>query len=74
MPAPVEVRAASLNWAFSSRRAKRDLGWSTSPHEDCLEDTVAWYRERDARSLTRLSRRQPFPLRMAGRLARRLPF
>jgi dihydroflavonol-4-reductase len=74
LPAPVEVRAASLNWAFSNRRAKRELGWTTSPHEDCLEETVAWYRERDARALTRRSTRQATALRIAGGLARRLPF
>ena len=74
LPAPVEVRAASLNWAFSNRRAKRELGWTTSPHEDCLEATVAWYRERDARALADRSTRQPLTLRMAGTLARRLPF
>ncbi|HWD84494.1 MAG TPA: SDR family NAD(P)-dependent oxidoreductase [Solirubrobacteraceae bacterium] len=74
LPAPVEVRAASLNWAFSNRRAKRELGWTTSPHEDCLEETVAFYREYDARALTRRSTRQALPLRIAGGLARRLPF
>ncbi len=47
LPTPVEVRAASLRWAFTNRKAKRELGWTTSPHEDCLEETIAWYRERD---------------------------
>jgi dihydroflavonol-4-reductase len=37
LPAPAEIRAASLRWAFSSAKAKRELGWRTSPHEDCLE-------------------------------------
>jgi dihydroflavonol-4-reductase len=73
LPAPVEVRAASLNWSFISRRAKRELRWSTSPHEDCLEETISWYRERDQRALARRSARQPLPLRLAGTLARRLP-
>ncbi len=31
LPTPVEVRAASLNWSFSNRKAKRELGWRTSP-------------------------------------------
>lgn len=74
LPAPVEVRAAALNWAFSNRRAKRELGWTPSPHEDCLEETVAWYRERDAGALARRSARQPLPLRLAGTVARHLPF
>lgn len=47
VPTPVEARTASLNWAFVNRKAKRELGWKTSPHEDCLEETVAWYRGRD---------------------------
>ena len=73
LPAPVEVRAASLNWAFSNRRAKRELGWITSPHEDCLEESITFYRERDGKS-TPGSTRQALPLRVAGTLARRLPF
>ena len=44
LPTPVEVRATSLNWSFSNRKAKRELGWRTSPHEDCLEETIEWYR------------------------------
>src|SRR2546423_13199556 len=32
LPAPAEIKAASLNWAFSNRKAKRELGWRTSPH------------------------------------------
>ena len=31
---PVEVRAASLWWAFRSTKAKRELGWSPAHHED----------------------------------------
>ncbi len=73
LPAPVEVRAASLNWGFSSRKAKRELRWTTTSPEDCLEETVAWYRKRDARALERHSPRQPLPLRLAGSLTRRLP-
>src|SRR5437588_8825858 len=44
MPPPVEVRASSLNWAFSNAKARRRLGWPISPHEDALEETIAWYR------------------------------
>ncbi len=61
MPTPAEVRASSLNWAFANRKAKRELGWSTSPHEDCLEETIAFYRERDrapSRPPARSSRRR----------------
>ena len=73
MPPPVEVRAASLNWAFSSARAKRELGWRPSPHEDCLEETIAWYRERDGERLSPPGSRQPLALRMAGAVVRRSP-
>jgi dihydroflavonol-4-reductase len=73
MPTPTEVRAASLNWAFSSAKAKRELGWRTSPHEDCLEETIAWYRDRDGEQLPSPGSRQPFVLRVAGALVRRSP-
>src|SRR4051794_22790522 len=42
-----EVRAVSLWWAFRSTKAKRELGWKPSHHEDTLEATIAWYRERE---------------------------
>jgi dihydroflavonol-4-reductase len=73
MPTPTEVRAASLRWAFSSAKAKRELGWHTSPHEDCLEETIAWYREREGERLSPPGARQPVPLRLAGAFARRSP-
>jgi dihydroflavonol-4-reductase len=73
MPTPVEVRTASLNWAFSSAKAKRQLGWRTSPHEDCLEQTVAWYRSREGGQLAPPGARQPVALRLAGAVARRSP-
>jgi dihydroflavonol-4-reductase len=73
MPTPTEVRAASLRWAFSSAKAKRELGWQTSPHEDCLEETIAWYREREGERLAPPGARQPVPLRLAGAFARRSP-
>jgi dihydroflavonol-4-reductase len=74
LPTPDEVRAASLNWSFSSRKAKRELGWRTSPHEDCLEETIAWYRARHGAELAPPGALQPMPLRVAGEAIRRLPF
>jgi dihydroflavonol-4-reductase len=71
LPNPVEIRAASLRWAFTSRRAKRELGWTTSPHEDCLEATIAWYREREGEHLAAYGARQPIALRLAGGVLRR---
>jgi dihydroflavonol-4-reductase len=71
MPSPVEVRASSLHWAFVSTKARRELGWRTAPHEDCLEETIAWYRERDGGRLAPAGSRQPLALRMAGGILRR---
>jgi dihydroflavonol-4-reductase len=74
LPTADEVRTASLNWSVSNRKAKRELGWSTSPHEDCLEETIAWYRARDSTALAPPGSLQPLPLRVAGEAIRRLPF
>jgi hypothetical protein len=74
LPSPTEIRAASLNWAFSNRKARRELRWTPSPHEDCLEATVSWWQQRDGEALARTGTRQPIALRAAGALARRLPF
>ena len=73
MPLPTEIRAASLSWAFSSAKAKRELGWRTSPHEDCLEETIAWYREREGERVAPPGARQPVALRVAGAFVRRVP-
>ncbi len=71
MPSPAEVRAASLHWAVLSTKAKRELGWRPGPHEDVLEETIAWYRERDSRTLAPEGARQPLALRLAAGAARR---
>ena len=68
----VEVRAASQWWAFRSTKAKRELGWKPSHHEDTLERTVAWYRDRGAARLSPRGSRQPLPLRVAGFGVRRV--
>jgi dihydroflavonol-4-reductase len=72
MPSPVVVRASSLNWAFSNAKAKRELGWKTSPHEDALEETIAWYREREGSRLAPSGARQPVAVRLAGGVLRRI--
>ena len=61
-----EVRAGSLWWAFRSTKAKRELGWKPSHHEDTLVDTIAWYREREPGVLSPPGARQPIALRVAG--------
>jgi dihydroflavonol-4-reductase len=62
----VEVRAASLWWAFRSTKAKRELGWRPAHHEDTLQTTIDWYRERDGARLKPPGTRQPLALRAAG--------
>jgi dihydroflavonol-4-reductase len=71
LPTPAEVRAASLSWSFSNRKAKRELGWRPSPHEDCLEETIEYYRRREGDALAAPGARQPLPLRLVGGAARR---
>jgi dihydroflavonol-4-reductase len=61
-----EVRLASLWWAFRSTKAKRELGWRPSHHEDTLQATIDWYREREPLRLQRPGTRQPILLRAAG--------
>jgi len=41
-----EVRLASQWWTYRNAKAKRELAWRPSPHEDTIEATVAWYRDR----------------------------
>jgi dihydroflavonol-4-reductase len=72
MPSPTVIRGASLRWAFSNKKAKRDLKWETSPHEDCLEATVAWYRELDRDRLAPAGTRQPLGLRLTSSVLRGL--
>jgi dihydroflavonol-4-reductase len=71
LPYPVEVRAASLQWRFSNRRACGELGWRTSPHEDCLEETIAWYRRRNGDQLAPPGSLQPLLFRVVGGALRR---
>jgi dihydroflavonol-4-reductase len=70
----VEIRAASLWWAYRSNKAKRELGWKPSHHEDTLEATIAWYREREGDRIAAPGSRQPIAWRavgLAGRLVSR---
>jgi dihydroflavonol-4-reductase len=71
MPSPPEVRASSLNWAFASAKARRELGWTARPHEECLEETIAWYRAREGHRLAPPGTRQTAPLRLAASVLRR---
>jgi dihydroflavonol-4-reductase len=69
LPAPVspdEIRAASHWWTCRSTRARRELGWTSRPHEDTVEETVRWWEERLGERLVRAPRTQPAVLRLAG--------
>jgi len=65
---PGEIRGASQWWAFRSTKAKRELGWSTRPHEETVETTVDWWRERlgDRVPARGGISRQPLALRLTG--------
>jgi dihydroflavonol-4-reductase len=69
---PVEVRSAARWWTYRSTKARRELGWTTRPHEETVERTVEWYREREAGRLARVGTRQALHWRLAGYAARRV--
>jgi dihydroflavonol-4-reductase len=70
---PSEVRAAAHWWTYRSAKARRELGWTTRPHEDTVEATVRWYEDRLGDRVARNGRRQSLALRVAGRATRLLP-
>jgi dihydroflavonol-4-reductase len=67
---PAEVRAAGHWWTCESTRAKRELGWTTRPHEDTVEATVRWWEEQLGERVSGASRSQPAAWRLAGYAAR----
>jgi dihydroflavonol-4-reductase len=68
---PGEVVSASLWWTYRNTKAKRELGFKPRPHEETLEDAVAW-------QLAALGGRRPHPgperiaIRALGRALRTL--
>ena len=54
------------NWLCPCGRVARELGWKPAPHEDTVETTVEWYRDREGDRLSRSGARQPIGLRVAG--------
>jgi dihydroflavonol-4-reductase len=69
MRAPItvqEVKLASQWWTYRNTKAKRELGWTTSPHEDAVEATVAWYLDREGDRLARARRSQPVQWKAAA--------
>ena len=62
-----EVKSASQWWTYKNNKAKRELGWTTSPHEDTIEATVQWYLEREGDRMARGRRSQPLQYKLAAR-------
>ena len=65
-----EVKAAGQWWTYKSTKAKRELGWNPSPHEDTLEATVNWYIDREGERFKRSRRSQPVQYKLAARMLR----
>jgi dihydroflavonol-4-reductase len=61
-----EVRLASQWWTYRNTKAKRELGWRPSPHEETIEATVNWYREREGDRLALARRSQPLQYKVAA--------
>ena len=39
------IKMATLNWAYSSEKAVKELGYKITPFKEGLEETVKWYQE-----------------------------
>lgn len=61
-----EVKSATHWWTYRSTKAKRELGWRTSPHEEALEATVAWYMDHHGERIRRVRRGQTLPWKAAA--------
>jgi dihydroflavonol-4-reductase len=59
-----EIRLTTCWWTYRNAKAKRELGFQPSHHEDTIEDTVEWYLEREADRLARSRRTQPVQWKM----------
>src|SRR4029078_5692545 len=72
-PPPItvdEVKSAGQWWTYKTTKAKRELGWKTSPHEDTIEATVNWYIDREGARFKRSRRSQPLLYQFAGAMTR----
>lgn len=61
-----ELVSMAQRWAYRSTKAKRLLGWTPGPHEEVLEETIAWYRDREPLHVRAAGTRQPLALRATG--------
>jgi dihydroflavonol-4-reductase len=66
---PDEVRSGMEWWTYRSDKAERELGFTSRPHEETLEETVRWQMERlgDRVGRTQLA---TLPLDLAGQALR----
>lgn len=64
-----EARSASQWWTYSSAKAKRELGFTTRPHEETLEDAVANVTAALGGRVDREPSRAEAAMEAAGRLA-----
>jgi dihydroflavonol-4-reductase len=62
-----QAKSATQWWIARNNKAKRELGWTTSPHEDTVEATVAWHMDREAGRIDRSRRSQPLQWKLAAR-------
>jgi dihydroflavonol-4-reductase len=63
--AAAEVKAMGRWWTYRSTKARRELGWTTRPHEEAVEECVNWYLEREGARLAATRRRRPLPVKLA---------
>ena len=64
-----ETRSAAQWWTYSSAKAKRELGFTSRPHEETLEDAVADVSEALGGRVGREPTRAESAMEAAGRLA-----
>lgn len=76
LPSPIAPDAFMLmaqKWRYSSRKARRELGYRTRPLDKTLEETIDWYRELMASGAFRGRGTSTLSLASAGmRMARRV--
>jgi dihydroflavonol-4-reductase len=61
-----DVKLMTNWWVYRNTKAKRELGFQPSPHEDTIEETVEWYMEREGDRLARSRRTQPIPYKLTA--------
>lgn len=75
LPGPIPAEGLVLmaqNWRYSSRKARRELGYRARPLDRTLSDTIDWYHELIASGRLGAGRPSPLSLAAAGvRLAGR---